>query len=115
MYQKAYGEVAADDFRSERANEAMAMDHAIALMREGEAEGMDSVATVKARHFVHRLWMFFLDDLSAPENGLPDALKAHLISIGIWVLRELEAIEKGEKESFADIIEVMELLRDGLK
>ena len=115
MYQKAYGEVVADDFRSERANEAMAIDHAIGLMREAEAEGMDSVAAVKARHFVHRLWMYFLDDLSAPENGLPDELKAHLISIGIWVLRELEDIEKGGKETFADIMEVMGILRDGLK
>ncbi len=115
MYQKAYQEIAGDDFTAERANEAMAIDHAIAMMREGEEQGMDSVEAVKARHFVHRLWLYFLDDLSSPENGLPDQLKANLISIGIWVLRELERIEQGEKKSFADLIDIMGLIRDGLK
>ena len=115
MYQKAYQEIAGDDFTAERANEAMALDHAIGMMREGEQQGMDSLEAVKARHFTNRLWFYFLDDLTSPENGLPDQLKANLISIGIWVINELERIEKGEKQSFADIMDIMGMIRDGLK
>ncbi len=115
MYRKAYQEIAGDDFTTERANEAMAIDHAIGMMHAAEEQGADSVEAVKARHFVQRLWFYFLDDLTSPENGLPDQLKADLISIGIWVLRELERIEKGEKDSFSDIMDIMKMIRDGLK
>ena len=115
MYQKAYKEIARDDSKVERTNEAMAMDHAIALMEEGESKGMRSVEAVKARHFVHRLWFYFLDDLALPENGLPDQLKAQLISIGIWAIKEVERIESGDSKGFSDLIEVMKIIRDGLK
>ena len=115
MYRKAYQEIAGEDFTTERANEAMAIDHAITMMRDGGEQGMDSVEAVKALHFVRRLWFYFLDDLTSPENGLPDQLKANLISIGIWILRELERIEAGEKKSFTDIMDIMGLIRDGLK
>ncbi len=115
MYRKAYQDIAADSSAEERANEAMALDHAIGMMREAQAEGMDTVVAIKARHFTRRLWFYFLDDLTMPENGLPDELKANLISIGIWVLKELDRIEKGEQDSFADIIDVMTMIRDGLQ
>ena len=114
MYQKAYKDIALDDFSAERANEAMAIDQAIAMMKEGQ-EDMTSVEAVKALHFTRRLWLYFLDDLSAPENALPDTLKAHLISIGIWGLKELERIERKEHDSFSDLIHVMELIREGLR
>jgi len=115
MYRKAYQEIAGDDYAAERANEAMAIERAMSLMREAQELGMDSVEAVKARHFTQRLWLYFLDDLSQPENGLPDQLKADLISIGIWVLKELKKIEAREQDSFVDIIEVMGMIRDGLK
>ncbi len=115
MYRKAYQDIAEDDFSEERQNEARALDHAIGMMREAQEQGMDSVQAVKARHFTRRLWFYFLDDLTMPDNGLPDDLKANLISIGIWILRELDRIEKGEQDSFADIIDVMVMIRDGLQ
>ncbi len=115
MFRNAYKDIASDDFSTERANEAMALDHAIRLMKEGEEKGMKSVEAVKARHFIRRLWLYFLDDLTDPANGLPDALKAQLISIGIWVVRESDRIGEGEVKSFADLIGIMEIIRDGLK
>ena len=114
MYQKAYKEIVQDDLSAERANEAMAIDHAISMMKEGEKD-ITSVEAVKALHFTRRLWLYFLDDLSSPENSLPDARKAHLISRGIWGMRELDRIANKEHDSFADLIHVMELIRDGLK
>ncbi len=115
MYRKAYSDIDQDDFAAERAHEAMAFDHAIAMMREGEEKGMDSLEAVKAGHFVRRLWMFLLNDLASPENGLSDQLRADLISIGIWALKEVDRIERREVDSFADLIDIMQTLRDGLK
>ncbi len=115
MHHRAYREIADDDASAERENEAMALEHAITLLREGQEKGMDSVEAVKARHFTRRLWYYFLDDLTMPENALPEELRANLISIGIWVLRELERIEQGERDSFTDIMDVMGMIRDGLK
>ena len=115
MYRRAYSDIDQDDFSTERENEAMAFDHAIAMMREGEEKGMDSLEAVKAGHFVRRLWLFLLNDLGSPENGLPDQLRADLISIGIWALKEVDRIERREVNSFADLIDIMQTLRDGLK
>jgi len=114
MYQKAYQDIAGEDYSAERNNEALALDHAINLMKEGEAAGMDSVEAVKAAHFVRRLWFHFLDDLTMPENGLPDELKANLISIGIWILRELDRMGEGEGRGFGDIMEIMGMIKKGL-
>ncbi len=115
MYQKAYQEIAGDDFATERNNEALAVGHALELMREAEKHGMDSLEAVKAAHFVRRLWFYFLDDLTQPENGLPDELKANLISIGIWILRELDRMETKDLAGFADIMDIMQIIREGLK
>ena len=115
MFRNAYKDIASDDFTAERANEAMAIDHAISLMKEGQEKGMDSVEAVKARHFVRRLWLYFLDDLTDPGNGLPDALKAQIISIGIWAVKETERIEQGAVASFDDLAGIMKIIRDGLK
>jgi flagellar protein FlaF len=115
MYRKAYKNIAGEDYAQEREHEAMAIDLAISMMREGEEKGMRSVEAVKALHFTRRLWLYFLDDLADPGNGLPDELKARLISIGIWAIKELERIDRREHDSFRDLVEIMEIIRDGLR
>ena len=38
----------------------------------------------------------FIEDLAIPENGLPDKLRADIISIGLWVVKEADRLrEKG--------------------
>ncbi|WP_038034978.1 flagellar biosynthesis regulator FlaF [Thermopetrobacter sp. TC1] len=115
MYKKAYKDIAGEDYARAREEEAMAIDFAIDMLRRGEQQGIRSVEAVKALHFTRRLWLFFLDDLADPANGLPDDLKARLISIGIWVIKELERIDRREQDTFADLIDIMEIIRDGLK
>ncbi|MBN9267041.1 MAG: flagellar biosynthesis regulator FlhF, partial [Hyphomicrobium sp.] len=48
------------------------------------------------------------------ENGLPKALKAQLVSIGIWILRELESARTDDAKGFEDVIVVSKAIRDGL-
>jgi flagellar biosynthesis activator protein FlaF len=63
---------------------------------------------------LRRLWSVFLDDLNSPENGLPDALRAGIISIGIWVNKEIDRIRSGATHDLSPLIEINQIIRDGL-
>ena len=41
-------------------------------------------------------------------------LRAQLISIGIWMMKEIERLRTGATASFADLIEINAIIRDGL-
>ena len=56
-----------------------------------------------------------MDDLANPENELPEALRAGLISIGIWMVKEIELIRSGKASDLRAMIEITEIIRDGLK
>jgi flagellar protein FlaF len=63
---------------------------------------------------LRRLWSVFLDDLNSPENGPPDALHAGIISIGIWVNKEIDRIRSGATHDLSALIEINQIIRDGL-
>ena len=64
--------------------------------------------------YTRRLWTIFLDDLGSNGNDLPEDLRAQLISIGIWVSRKSNACAPAREDSFADLIEINAIIRDGL-
>ncbi|MGQ7792560.1 flagellar biosynthesis regulator FlaF [Faunimonas sp. B44] len=115
MYQFAYSEILDDSPDTMRDGERRAFDHAIALLEAAERAGPRSMEAIEALHFVRRLWSVLLDDLVAPENALTEELRAGLISIGIWVIREAERIRLEEVESFAGIIDINRTIRAGLE
>ena len=45
---------------------------------------------------------------------MPTALRARLVSIGIWVIKEIERLRSGESRDFVSIIEINQIIRDGL-
>ena len=53
--------------------------------------------------------------LPAADDELDVALKANLISVGFWILRESDKIRKGESDNFEGIIDISSIIRDGLK
>ncbi len=55
-----------------------------------------------------------VEDLANPENALPEELRAALISIGLWIMREAEAIRLGRSDDFSAMIEITAMIRDGL-
>jgi flagellar biosynthesis activator protein FlaF len=71
--------------------------------------------SVRAIHFLNRVWTTFIDDLGSPENELPRELRANLISIGLWLLREAEEIRQGRSSNFEGLIEVSQIIRDGIQ
>ncbi|MDX2202961.1 MAG: flagellar biosynthesis regulator FlaF [Hyphomicrobiaceae bacterium] len=115
MYQFSYAEVLDDAPASAREREHQAIERSIELLRAAQQAGTSSRECVEAMLFVRRLWSFFLEDLALPENELPKALRADLISIGLWVLKEVEQIRLEKSDNFKGLIEVSEQIRDGLR
>ena len=114
MYQFSYAEVAQDTAADARERERMALDHSIDLLRRAEASGPRSRDAIEAIHATRSLWALLVEDLTSSENGLPDNLRAELISIGLWIMREAEAIRLGKSTNFQGILEISQIIRDGL-
>jgi flagellar protein FlaF len=115
MYQSLYSEMAAETTASIRDNERQAFEQSITLLRSAQVKGRGSRESVEALLYLSRLWSILLEDLVHPENGLPEELRASLISIGIWMLRRGEEIRLGKHEDFQPLIEVSESICNGLR
>jgi flagellar biosynthesis activator protein FlaF len=115
MYEFAYNEVIEDSRQTMRARERQAMDRVIAMLRTAQEKGPGSRERVEALFYLRRLWMIFLDDLNDPNNELPEQLRAGIISIGIWMMKEIDRVRGGATNDLTPMIEINALIRDGLK
>ncbi len=115
MYRFSYAEIAEDSSAVCRQRERDIFERAIRLMKEAEGTPPQSPEALEAIVFTQRLWVFLIQDLCHPDNGLPEKLKAQLISIGFWVMRESDAIVRGEHNNFAALIDVNVMIQEGLK
>jgi flagellar protein FlaF len=84
------------------------------LLEEAQSKGAGSVEAAEALHVTRQLWCMLIDDLSKKENHLPPELRASLISIGIWIIKECEAIRQGDNENFQGIMDVTRMIKEGL-
>ena len=115
MYQLPYAEILDDDSQEARRREREAFDMAVSMLEEGEEAGVKSIPAIRALHFTRRLWMILLEDLGHEDNGLPEKLRAGLISVGFWILKECDRVDSGEVTSLHDLIEINIIVRNGLK
>ena len=113
--QTPYAEIAGDDPYEARLREKQAFDHAIELMMAAERAGPASREARDAMFFLDEFWSILMDDLAQEESELPERLRASLISIGIFVLKETVRIRAGLQTSFAGLIEINAIIRDGLR
>jgi len=114
MYRRFYSEIMEDDPQLARANERAVILHSIQLLERAEKAGPTSQQAVEALFFLRRLWEFLLVDLGSPENQLPQKLRADLISVGIGLLKEADAIRRGESTDFASLKEISQTIAAGL-
>jgi flagellar protein FlaF len=114
MYQFSYAEVLDETPKGARERERQAIDRSIELLGLAEQRGMRSREAVEAILFVRRLWTYLIEDLAKPENDLPQSLRAELISVGLWIMREAEQIRLETSTNFKGLIEVSTAIRDGL-
>jgi flagellar protein FlaF len=114
MYKLSYAEIMENDCRTARAREQEAFDRAIELMRLAESKGTPSPEANEAVKYVQKLWSFFIENLSDPNNELSDSVKSDLISIGLWAIAEADRILAEQSKSFAPLIDINKAIRDGL-
>ena len=114
MYEFAYNEIVDESALAMRAQEARALDRVIAMLRDAEVAGPKSRQGINALYQLRTLWTVFLEDLNGSENALPTTLRARLISIGIWVIKEIERLRGGDAIDLVPLIEINQIIRDGL-
>lgn len=114
MYKFYYNEVLDESPKEARDNERSALERSIALLEEARRQGAQSRESIEAIYFVRKLWGIFIEDLARSENELPPKLRADLVSIGLWVMRETEEIRQGRSTNFAGLIDVSRTISEGL-
>jgi flagellar biosynthesis activator protein FlaF len=115
MYQFSYAEIIEDGPQEARQRERQAMERAIELLELGREKGVKSHEAAESLDYMNNLWRILIEDLAQPENDLPEPLRAELISIGIWITREIKLMRIGHSDNFSGLIEICTIIRDGLK
>lgn len=75
--------------------------------------GLTGAALLPALHRNRELWAVFRAECSAAGNGLPDGLRAAIISLGLWVDRFTSEVVTA-REPIDPLIDVNQLILDGL-
>ena len=116
MYQFSYAEIMEEGVTVSKDRERQVLDRSIALLKAAMASGESyGKETVEAVYFTRRVWIRFIEDLGNPENQLEEELRANLISIAIWILKEVEKIRKRESSNFQGINDKTTIIKDGIK
>jgi flagellar protein FlaF len=115
MYKSSYAQTMDEFGNDPRQDEREALGIVISQFELAREKGVRSREAVEAIFNARRVWTFLLESLSENSNDLPVEIRADLISIGIWVLKELERLRRYETESFDAIIEINGIIRDSLR
>lgn len=115
MYQFSYAEIMEDGVADAKDRERQALSRSIELLAAARDEQNYSRAAIEALFYTRRVWIRFIEDLKQPDNQLEAELRANLISIAIWILKECDRIRKRQSTNYQGIIDVTTIIRDGLK
>lgn len=114
MYHQSYAQVVEESPGAARARERVLLERAIRLLAVAKVKGARTPESFEATSNMRRLWTVLIEDLSNEGNALPQALRASLISIGLWILREVDSIDSGRSDNFDGLIEINQMIADGL-
>ena len=84
-----------------------------ALIAASEADEFDFQTRIDAIDWNRRLWGALASDCSREGNQLPDALRAQIISLSMWVSCHSSAVMRKE-EGFQPLIDVNRIIMQGL-
>ncbi|MBP1853138.1 flagellar biosynthesis regulator FlaF [Rhizobium halophytocola] len=115
MYQFSYAEIMEDGVADAKDRERQALTRSMELLTTARDERAYSRDAIEALFYTRRVWVRFIEDLRHPENQLDAELRANLISIAIWILKECDRIRRRESTNYQGIIDVTTIIRDGLK
>jgi flagellar protein FlaF len=114
MYQFSYAEILDETPKGARQREQQAIDRSIELLMTAAKAGVGSREAIEAILYTRKLWTLLIEDLAKAENDLPSKLRADLISVGLWIMREAEQIRLEQSQNFKGLIDVSAAIRDGL-
>ena len=86
----------------------------LALMEAAKTDRSDIPARIEALDWNRRVWSVLSDDCHSPQNSLPLALRASIISLGIWVGKHTSAVIR-KQEDIEPLIEVNRIIMQGLQ
>ena len=115
MYQFSYSDIQTDSVADAKDRERQLLSRSIDLLIAARDVGPMSMQAIEAVYFMNKVWTAFIDDLGSADNELPTELRANLISIGLWLLREGEEVRTGNSTNFEGLIEVSQIIRDGIQ
>jgi flagellar protein FlaF len=84
-----------------------------ALMDAAQADVDDLQTRMDALDWNRRLWSALATDCSSSANSLPNAVRAHIISLSLWVNRHTSAVMRQEEE-FEPLIDINKMIMQGL-
>jgi len=115
MYQMRYEDIIEESAIDARERESVLFDRFINLLEIARRAGPGSAAAQDAILYARKLWIALIEDLGDVNNGLDKELKASLISIGFFTLKEIERLAEGELIDFDALIEISSSIRNGLR
>jgi flagellar biosynthesis activator protein FlaF len=83
------------------------------LVRVKEEVGLDAAQVAQALEVNRKLWNVLSADCSAPENKLPRALRAQIISLALWVAKYSSQVLR-EGAEIDPLIDVNRAIMEGL-
>jgi flagellar protein FlaF len=107
-YQKAQNSV-----QSPRATEYRLfgqVTHALITARDSGERNQDFI---KAIDWNRRMWSVFSSDCAVPGNGLPDQLRASIISLALFVSKHSSLVARG-REDIDTLIDINRTIMEGL-
>jgi flagellar protein FlaF len=84
-----------------------------ALIDASQADPLDVRTRIDALDWNRRLWTVLASDCGREENQLPEATRAGIISLSMWVQRHSSAVMRRQEE-FGPLIEVNRMIMQGL-
>ena len=84
-----------------------------ALKEASELDPKDFAGRIDALDWNRRVWSALANDCAQDGNALPQAVRAHIISLSIWVGKHTSAVMRREAE-IEPLIEVNRIIMQGL-
>ena len=84
-----------------------------ALMHAATVDRSDIATRIDALDWNRRLWSTLATACSEPSNTMPQALRAQIISLDLFISRHSSAVMRGE-DDFETLIEINRMIMQGL-
>ena len=97
-----------------RAAEYRLMSQITGEMMDAEHSGLKGAMLIQPLHRNREMWSAFVTDCGASGNGLPDELRAQIISLGLWVDRFTSDVMAG-REPIGELIALNRTIMEGLR